>query len=143
MTGESSNYVLDMIPQLTTPEARKWAEEIKKEYGFLPSPSSGGLVYDYTNYFINVANRVLEKHKNLDRASFYDVLVNEVNTGKLTFSKNDGAIIMQEYKFTSETMPDPVVGPQYYYFPVIQYYKGKGSIVYPDQWKEKDIQFRK
>lgn len=143
MTGESSNYVLDMIPQLTTPEARKWAEEIKKEYGFLPSPSSGGLVYDYANYFIKVANRVLKKHNNLSRDSFYDVLVNEVNTGKLTFGKNDGAIIMQEYKFSTDTMPDPVVGPQYYYFPVIQYAKGKGSIVYPDQWKERDIQFRK
>lgn len=143
MTGESSNFVLDMIPQLTTPEARQWAEEINQEYGFLPSPSSGGLVYDYVRFFIKVANRVLEKHGNLDRASFYDILITEVNTGKLTFSKKDGAIIMQEYKFTSETMPDPVVGPQYYYFPVIQYYKGKGSIVYPDQWKEKDIQFRK
>lgn len=142
MTGDSSNYVLDMIPQLTTPEARKWAEKIKKEYGFLPSPSSGGLVYDLTNYFIKVGDRVWEKHNNLDRASFYDILVNEVNTGKLTFSQKDGAIIMQEYKYTPETMPDPVVGPQYYYFPVIQYFKGKGNIVYPHQWKEKDIQFK-
>ncbi|SDO88999.1 ABC transporter substrate-binding protein [Desulforhopalus singaporensis] len=143
MTGQSSNYVLDMIPQLTTPEAKKWAEDIKKEYGFLPSPNAGGLVYDYANFFIKVANRVLEKHGNLDRASFQDVLVTEVNTGKITYSKKDGAIIMQEYKYTPESMPDPVVAQDYFYFPVIQYFKGKGQIVFPDQWKEQDMKFRK
>ncbi len=143
MTGNSSNYVLDMIPQLTTPESRKWAEQIEAEYGYTPSATSGGLVYDYANFFIKVANRVLEKHGKLDSDSFYDVLVTEVNTGKLTYTKEDGAIIMQEYKYTAESMPDPVVGSDYFYFPVIQYFDGKGSIVYPDQWKQKEIQFKK
>lgn len=143
MTGNSSNYVLDMIPQLNTPAAREWADKIKAKYGFLPSANAGGLVYDYANFFIKVAKRVLEKHGNLDRASFQDVLVTEVNTGKITYGKNEGAIIMDEYKFTAESMPDPVVGPDFFYFPVIQYMNGKGSIVFPDKWKEQELQFPK
>jgi branched-chain amino acid transport system substrate-binding protein len=139
LTGASSNYVLDMIPQLATPQARAWADEVEKKYGFRPSPNAGGLVYDYTRFFIKAARRALERFGKLDRGSFQTILVEEVNTGKLTFGKADGAIIMQEYKFLPETMPDPVVGPEYFYFPVIQYFDGKGAIVYPPQWKEKDL----
>lgn len=61
---------------------------------------------------------------------------------KLTYGKADGAIIMQEYKFLPETMPDPVVDPEHFYFPVIQYFDGKGVIVYPQQWKEQDLKFQ-
>ncbi|MFV0438452.1 MAG: ABC transporter substrate-binding protein [Desulfopila sp.] len=141
MTGNSSNYVLDMIPQLNTPAAREWAETIEKNYGFKPSANAGGLVYDYANFFIKIAKRTLEKHGQLDKASFQDVLETEVNTGQLTYGKNDGAIIMDEYKFTAESMPDPVVGQDHFYFPVIQYFSGKGSIVFPDKWKEQEMQF--
>jgi len=67
-------------------------------------------------------------------------MVEEVNTGKLTYGKKDGAIIMNEYKYTPETMPDMVVGPEAYFFPILQYMNGKGSIIFPDSWKEKDFQ---
>ena len=42
---------------------------------------------------------------------------------------------MNEYRYTPETVPDPVVAKDGYYFPVIQYTNGKGDIVFPDDWK--------
>jgi branched-chain amino acid transport system substrate-binding protein len=139
MTGTDSDNVMDMIPQLNTPAAKKWASTVKEKYGFVPSASAGGQAFDYANYFIKVARRVLEKYGNMDRDSFYRILVDEVNTGKLTYTQAEGAIIMKEYKYTAETMPDPLVGQDYYYFPVLQYKDGKGHMVYPEAWKEKDI----
>ncbi|GAB4271588.1 MAG: ABC transporter substrate-binding protein [Deferrisomatales bacterium] len=139
LTGSASNYVLDMIPQLTTPEARAWAEAVEKRYGYKPSPSAGGLSYDGMNFFLKIAKRALEKYGTLDKQSIHKIFVEEVNTGKLTYSAKDGALIMKEYKYTTETMPDPVVGRDGYYFPVIQYMNGKGSIVYPDDWKQADF----
>jgi branched-chain amino acid transport system substrate-binding protein len=139
MTGKDSDGVIDMVPQLTSPAAKKWAEAFKAKYGFEVSPSSTGQAWDYTNFFIKVARRVLEKYNNMDRESFYKVLVEEVNTGKLTFSDKDGALIQKLYKYTPESMPDPVVGPDYYFFPVLQYFEGKGYVIYPESAKERDI----
>lgn len=143
LTGPSSNYVLDMIPQLTTAQSRAWAESFKKQFGHEPSPSAGGLAYDGTNYFIKIAQAALKKYGKLDRQSIHDTIVNEVNTGKLTFGAKDGALIMKEYKYTSQTMPDPVVGTNDYFFPVIQYMDGKGSIVFPAAWKQGNMQVKK
>jgi len=139
MAGPGSNGVLDMIPQLTTPEAQKWAKDIQAKYGFNPSPSAGGLCYDGTNMFIKILNRTLEKYGEINKENIHKIFVEEVQTGKLTFSKADGALIMNEYRYTAESVPDPVVGKDAYYFPVIQYAEGKGAIVYPEDWKEKDF----
>lgn len=143
MAGKSSNLVLDMIPQLTTSEANKWAEGIKKQFGFTPSPSAGGLCYDGTNMFIKILKRTLEKYGELNKVNIHKIFVEEVQTGKLTYSKADGALIMNEYRYTPESVPDPVVGKDAYYFPVIQYAEGKGSIVFPEDWKHKDLKAKK
>jgi branched-chain amino acid transport system substrate-binding protein len=63
-------------------------------------------------------------------------MVEEVDTGKLTYSKADGAIIMNDYRYNMDTMPDPVVAPDAYFFPVIQYKGGVGQIVYPEDWAQ-------
>lgn len=143
MAGAGSNGVLDMIPQLTTPEAKKWAEDIKAKYGFNPSPSAGGLCYDGTNMFIKILKRTLEKYGEINKENIHKIFVEEVQTGKLTFSKADGALIMNEYRYDADSVPDPVVGKDAYYFPVIQYTDGKGAIVYPEDWKEKDFEPKK
>jgi branched-chain amino acid transport system substrate-binding protein len=140
MTGPASNYVLDSIPQLTTPEAKQWAKDVKAKYGFNPSPSAGGLSYDGIRMFIKILQRTNELYGKLDKETIHKTMVEEVNTGKLTYGKKDGAIIMNEYKYTPETMPDMVVGPEAYFFPILQYMNGKGSIIFPDSWKEKDFQ---
>ena len=140
MTGPASNYVLDSIPQLTTPEAQQWAKDVKERYGFNPSPSAGGLSYDGIRMFIKILERTHELHGRLDKETIHKTMVEEVNTGKLTYGKTDGAIIMNEYKYTAETMPDMVVAPDAYFFPILQYQTGKGHIIFPELWKEKDFQ---
>lgn len=143
MTGPASNYVLDSIPQLTTKEAQKWAGDVKAKYGFNPSPSAGGLSYDGIRMFIKVLQRTHELHGKLDKETIHKTMVDEVNTGKLTYGKKDGAIIMNEYKYTAETMPDMVVDPEAYFFPILQYQDGKGNMIFPDVWKERDFQQKK
>jgi len=140
LTGKSSNYVLDMIPTLTTPEAKKWAEMIEQKYGYKPSPSASGLAYDWANFAIKILQRAYEKHNELNRTTILDVFQTEVAPGKLTYSKADGALIMNEYRFSESSMPDAVVARDGFYFPVIQYVDGKGHIVYPDDWKDKDFE---
>ena len=136
MAGAASDGVLDMIPQLATEKAKQWAKEYEKQFGMMPSPSSGGLSYDGTNFFLKILNRTLEKYGKLDKETIYKVMSEEVYTGKLTYSKADGSIIMNEYRYTMDTMPDPVVARDGYFFPVIQYKGGKGSIVFPEELVE-------
>ena len=39
--------------------------------------------------------------------------------------------MMKEYKYTAETNPDPVLGPDHYFFPVTQYMNGEIISVFP------------
>lgn len=139
MSGDSADGVIDMIPLLATPEAKKWAETVENKFGFKPSPSSGGLSYDGIRFFIKIAERALEKHGELSRETIFDIVKSEVNTGKLSYTKADGAIIMSSYTYTAESAPDPLLGKEGYFFPVIQYKTGKGYVVYPDDVKEQDF----
>ncbi|MBF0469073.1 MAG: ABC transporter substrate-binding protein, partial [Desulfamplus sp.] len=141
MTGKSSDYVLDSIPQLTTAEAQQWAKDVQAKYGFNPSPSAGGLSYDGISFFIKLLKRTSELHGGeLNKETIHKTMVDEINTGKLTYSRKDGAIIMNEYKYTPETMPDMVVASDAYFFPILQYKDGQASIIYPDSWKVKDFE---
>ncbi len=140
MTGPASNYVLDSIPKLATKEALQWVKVVKAKYGFNPSPSAGGLAYDGTRMFIKVLQRTYELHGTLNRETIHKTMVEEVNTGKLTYSKKDGAIIMNRYEYNADTIPDMVVAPDAYFFPILQYQNGKGYIIYPDNVKERPFQ---
>jgi branched-chain amino acid transport system substrate-binding protein len=139
MTGRASDYVLDESPQLLTDEAKKWAKEFEKKYGNMPGAASGGIPYDGANFFIKVLQRTLEKYGELSRETIHKVALEEVDTGKLTYSAADGALINKGYRYTKETIPDPVYGMDAYYFPVFQYMEGKDYIVFPDEWKVRDF----
>lgn len=143
LTGPGSNYVLDMIPQLTTKASQQWAKDVKAKFGYNPSPSSGGLSFDGINFMIKLLKRTLEREGKLDKVSVHKVMVEEINTGKLTYTKADGAMIMNKYQYTAKTMPDPVLGTSAYFFPVIQYKNGKGSIVFPTDWATKNFEAKK
>ena len=143
LMGNASDYVLDMIPQLSSKAAQKWAKDVKAQKGYTVSPSSGGLAYDGIGFMLKILKRTLERDGKLDKAAVHKTMVDEVNTGKLSYTEADGAIIMKEYKYTAATMPDPVVGPANYFFPVIQYKGGKGSIVFPQAWATKKFEVKK
>ncbi|HIJ55307.1 MAG TPA: ABC transporter substrate-binding protein [Deltaproteobacteria bacterium] len=142
MTGSASDYVLDMITSFTTPEAKEFARIAEKRMGFKPAPSASGLVYDWANFAIKIFQKTYEKYGKLDKESIHRFFLDEVATGKVTYNKSDGALIMNEYRFSPESMPDAVVGKDAFAFPVIQYMNGKSSTVYPEDWKETDIKIK-
>ncbi|RLC77868.1 MAG: branched-chain amino acid ABC transporter substrate-binding protein [Chloroflexi bacterium] len=136
LTGDSSNYVIDQIPSWATEEGKKFAEDFEKRWGFKPSPSAAGLAYDGTNLFIKIANDVIKEYGELTSENIYNFVKEKVWTGKWTYTEG---IVMEEYKYTPETIPDPVVGKGYYIFPVLQYFDGEGKIIYPPEWAEQDF----
>lgn len=137
MTGDASDYVIDQIPGWTTPEAVAFKDEFTKRWGIEPSPSSAGLAYDETNFFIKVLQEACKDKGELSSESIFQTGKDKLWTGQLTFT--DG-ILMSEYKFTNETLPDMVVGKGAFVFPVIQYFGGMGKTVWPDEIKEQDVQ---
>ena len=131
MTGESSDYVLDQIPGWATSEGQTFAETFEQRWGTPPSPSAAGLAYDGTNMFIEVARQALAEYGQLSSQTVYRWARENLQTGKWSFRNG---IVMPEYKYTPETLPDPVLGPGYYMFPVRQYLNGEGRVIYPPEW---------
>ncbi len=139
LTGRSSNYVVDQIPGWATEKGKEYAAEFEKRMGLTPSPSSGGLSYDGTNFFIEVAKAAIEQSGELSSDSIYKFVKENIWTGK--WSYKDG-IVMNEYAATAETVPDPVVGKGYYIFPVLQYSDGVGKIIFPPEWAEQELKLK-
>jgi len=137
MTGDASDFVIDQIPGWTTPEAVAFKDEFTKRWGIEPSPSSAGLAYDETLYFIKVLQQALQDTGELTSDSIFRTGKDKMWTTQLTLT--DG-ILMKEYKFTPETLPDMVVGQGAFVFPVIQYFGGVGKTIWPEEIKEQDMQ---
>jgi len=138
LTGKSSDYVLDQIPQLASDKAKAFAKAYEEKYGDKPSPSAAGLAYDGTNFFIAVANEVIKANNGeLTGDLIYKFVKEKIWTGEWTYK--DG-IIMPEYKYMPDTIPDPVVGAGYYMFPVLQYFGGESKIVFPNDVANQPLQ---
>lgn len=135
MAGQASDYCLDMTGTYSKPQSKAFLEEFKTKYGYEPA-FEGGLVYDVTNYFIKVAELALEQYGELNSETFYKYAMENVVTGKVTYT--DG-VIMPEYAFTQESMPDPVVAPDKWTMSVIQLFEGKGKVIWPPAFKEADL----
>jgi branched-chain amino acid transport system substrate-binding protein len=136
MTGKSSDYVVDQIPGWATAEGRQFAEAFEQRWAVPPSASAAGLAYDGTNILIEVAKNALEEHGELTSETVYTWARENLQTGRWSYS---GGIVMEEYQYTPETLPDPVVGKGYYMFPVRQYFDGNGKIIYPPEWAEQKL----
>jgi len=141
LMGPASDGVLDMIQQIATPGQKAFAEEYKKKYGSEPSPSAAGHAYDYANYILKIAKTAIKKTGKLDSKSLFKIGVEEVQTGKLTYSAADGALFQKKYGTTPQVVPDPKIGPDDFYLPVIQYNGGVGKIVFPESEKQTDMTF--
>lgn len=137
LTGDASNYVVDQIPGWTTDAAKEFAANFEEKCGIAPSPSSGGLSYDGTHMFIDIAQQVYDETGELSSETIYQFIQDKVWTGEWTY---DDGIVMESYKYTMDTRPDPVVGKGYYTFPVLQYFDGEGKVVWPDEWAEQVLQ---
>ena len=136
LTGSSSNYVLDQIPGWATDESKKFAADFQARWNLEPSPSAAGLAYDGSNFFIKMAQELYAKEDKLTSENIYQFVKDNIWTGEWTYK--DG-IVMDEYKYTPETIPDMVVGKGYYLFPVRQYMDGVGYVVFPPDWAERKL----
>lgn len=137
LTGEASDFILDNRPVFATEKGKKFAADFKDKYGYDPAPAAGGQVYDYTRFFIKVANECLVEYGKLDSETLFKFSQEKLITGQVTFT--DG-VLMDEYKYDAGSSPDPVVGEGYYVFPVVQYFDGEPTVVWPDNQKDADIQ---
>lgn len=134
LTGEASNYVIDQIPGWTTDAALEFVAAFKERSGLDPSPSSAGLSYDGTNFFIKVMQVACEDYGSLSSENIMNVVRDKVWTGELTYTAEEGAIVMSEYNFSEP--PDPLVGAGYYTFPVLQYFDGQPVTIWPPEFKQ-------
>jgi branched-chain amino acid transport system substrate-binding protein len=137
LTGSSSNYVLDQIPGWTSEASYRFADEFEQKTNMVPSPSSAGLAYDGTNFFIKLAQATIEAHGELSSETIQKVVEGKLWTGELTFTSADGAIVMAEYNYSDP--PDPLVGKGYYTFPVLQYMNGEGLYIWPPEFQNADL----
>ena len=139
MTGPAADGVLDMQPRIATPEQKAWVKKFKAEYGYDPSPSAAGMSYDYTNFFVKIAKRAIEKYGELSSETLTKVGREEIWTGELKYGRDEGALMHARYGTDAESRPDPTIGEEDFAFPVIQYKKGTGYIVYPYELSEMEI----
>jgi branched-chain amino acid transport system substrate-binding protein len=137
LTGDSSNYVIDQIPGWATEEGKQFAKDFEARWGLPPSPSSAGLAYDAARAFIAIANETIKAKGELTSASLHEWAQENFATGKWTYKNG---IIMGNYEYRADTIPDPVVGQGYYIFPVLQYFDGVGKVIYPPEWAEQQLQ---
>jgi branched-chain amino acid transport system substrate-binding protein len=138
LTGSASNYVIDQIPGWTTDASLAFVEAFKAKSGLDPSPSSGGLAFDGSNFFIKVMQTSCADYGSLSSENIYRTVQEKVWTGELTYTAEDGAIVMAEYNFSQP--PDPLVGKGYYTFPVLQYFDGDSVTIWPPEFQEGTIQ---
>lgn len=136
LTGDFSDYIVDMIPQWTTEKSLAFKDAFTKKYGFEPGPSTAGLCYDTASFFRKVLETTLEKYGDLSTENLMRCAEEMVMVGELSLTEG---IMMKEYKYTKESFPDLLVGNDYYMFPVIQYLKGESSILWPAHVKQKDL----
>ncbi len=141
LTGRSSNGFLD-LNAVWTPRSEPLRKNIKKNFGFDPTPSACGFGYDAAGIFIKIAKRAIEKHKELTSKTILQVIKDEVMTGKLTYGWDDGAAIMKEYKYTPETYPDPQTDADHWFMPVVQFKSGKQWAVFPESVKMKEFELK-
>lgn len=142
MTGPASDGVLDMQPQLATDAQRAWVAKFKKRFNYDPSPSAAGMAYDYANFFVKIAKRALEKYGELNSETITKIGREEVAEGKLTYSRAEGALMHARYGTDASSRPDPKISPADFFFPVIQYRKGSGVNVFPDDVKQAELMVR-
>lgn len=140
LTGSSANLVMDQIAGWSGDAGFAFAEEFEDRYNLSPSTSSAGLAHDGTKMLLEIMQAVYDENGVITSELIQQFVEENVWTGE--WSMTDG-IVMVEYKYTEETTPDPVVGPGFYTFPVLQYeyVDGKclGKPIYPVEGAVQDL----
>ena len=141
LTGSASNYIFDMIPQFSTEEAVEWGKAYEERFGYFPGATASGINWDNANLFIKILRRAYEKYGELNKETIHSVISDEVCTGQLTYGVEDGSLFQTKFEYSLETHNEPLLGPEYWYLPIIQYYEGDSKIVYPYAWAQAEPVF--
>jgi branched-chain amino acid transport system substrate-binding protein len=141
LTGESASNVIDQIASWSGEEGFAFAEEFEERYNLVPLTASAGLAHDGVKMAMEIFQEVYDEHNELTSELIQEFIEENVWTGKWTMT--DG-LVMMEYKYTEETIPDPVVGPGFFNFPVLQYEYVDGTClgkpIYPAEGAVQNLQ---
>jgi len=138
MTGDAGDYILDMMQKFSTPKQIAYRDAFKKKFNITPSASLS-ISYDYANFFVEICKRALQQYGKLDSETIFKVANDEVSSGKLTYK--DG-LWYKELKWDQNSLPEMVVGQGYYLDPVVQYFGGEGTVIWPDYLKEAGLKIK-
>jgi len=142
LTGRASDGVLDLVPQIVTPDQKAWAAKYTEKFNLKPSPASAGMSYDYAKFMIRIAERAFEKYGDISSETITKIGREEVAIGTMAYGKKEGALFHANYGTDADNAPDPKIGTEDFYFPLVQYYKGVGQCVYPDSMKVTDLKIK-
>ncbi len=119
VAGMAAIRVLDggWTPFPETEQAITFQSQFQNRFGMAPT-AVAGLSYDWTRFYIKVLEVTHETHSDLSRESITDIVVNQLQNGDITF--NEG-VLMHEYAFNNESVPDPIYDEDHFYFPIQQY----------------------
>ena len=136
-TGSASDGVLDCEPIFQDNAATNtFISTFQSKYNIVPSAPAAGQEYDEIRFFVQILQGAYKQYGTLNSQNIYQFAKDNVFSGKMTY---DGGLIQKEYKWTPQSMPDPVVAEGEYMFPVLQYEGGKGIIIWPDYEKVADL----
>lgn len=131
MAGASANLVLDQIPYWSGENGTAFVEKYEARTDLAVTPLAP-LSYDGTLLFLKIARDTYEEYGELTSEKLQEFIEEKVWSGEWTMTEG---IVMKEYKYTRNTIPDPVVGLGYYMFPIIQYEYNEGRcdarVIYP------------
>ncbi|OQY46743.1 MAG: hypothetical protein B6242_06925 [Anaerolineaceae bacterium 4572_78] len=96
-------------------------------------------MYDYTNFLIRILEETYKLHDKLDSEVIAEFAEAKVFTGQ--FSYTDG-VVMPEYKYTQDSLPDPVVGESYFFLSIAQFIDGEYYVIWPESRKESGFQIQ-
>ena len=141
LTGESASNVIDQIASWSGEEGFAFAEEFEERYNLVPLTASAGLAHDGVKMAMEIFQEVYDEHNELTSELIQEFIEENVWAGKWTMT--DG-LVMMEYKYTEETIPDPVVGLGFFTFPVLQYEYVDGTClgkpIYPAEGAVQNLQ---
>ena len=136
LMGPASNGAIEGRATWVTPKHKKFAAKFKSIYGFDPSAAAAGQVYDYSRFFIKCLNAALKEYGSLNRKTLHKFGQEFVMTGKIA---SDPGIVHDSLYYTPANFPDPEFGPGRWMFPIIQYFEGKPTVVWPPSQKTGEL----